>query len=187
MNKAHPIIKLADVQLPSIPSLWPLGWGWWLLIAVLVALLLRLFWNRIQKKRHSQAKQQALSELTLLQQKPTISQHDLQQAMTLTKRVAMSYYGRESCASLSGYSWYLWLDQHVSCEQSACFVSQQDFWQQVLYQSIPQDSSPASSETSSQSHSNVTQTQLQQGLSTLVIWVKQFDPKQASLPLGDST
>jgi hypothetical protein len=103
--------QLRDLHLPPAPGMWPLAWGWWLMIAcciIFLALSPRLYaiWQLRQGK------------LRFLQQLKTIEdayQANPNQPLLLTefayllKRVALSYFPRQEVASLHGEAWVMFL------------------------------------------------------------------------------
>ncbi len=96
-----PLSQLHDIQLPAPIAWWPLAPGWYLLIALLVALIVlsaRFFWQR--KKRA--LKREALRLLM---------EADYASASTLLRRLALYQYPDENIAGLRGESWLAFLDK----------------------------------------------------------------------------
>ncbi|MBT4880285.1 MAG: DUF4381 domain-containing protein [Alphaproteobacteria bacterium] len=104
--------QLKDIEGLDAISWWPLASGWWLLLALLVAvplglllaIALRKFWkNRWQRQilRHLDSLQKA---------NPTKETYaDLSETL---KRLAIKRFGRQSCAGLEGTRWLQWLTQN---------------------------------------------------------------------------
>lgn len=110
---SSPLDQLADIHLPDSVSWWPLAPGWWILIALFIAITVGLFfWRKRKVKRRYRH-----HAITLLQQAYAQYQRDqqaavyLQQASELLRRVARTSYGSTFDASIKGDAWLHWLDQ----------------------------------------------------------------------------
>jgi hypothetical protein len=53
MDKTAPTLELRDIHLPGDPSVWPLAFGWWLLIIFLCILIYVLVkkWQQLRKQK----------------------------------------------------------------------------------------------------------------------------------------
>jgi len=116
MQSAQPQLNLKDIHLPDAVSWWPPAIGYWLVLAVLIALVLIVFGLRYLRNR-TLIKRQALAEFSRIR---SAYQTDLDQkalATSLSKllrRAAISAYPVSDCASLSGKDWLNWLDKQLS-------------------------------------------------------------------------
>ena len=101
--------QLHDIQTPEAITWWPLAWGWWLVIAIVLALLVFVISLVIKRYKLLKAKKQALS---LLQQAKDLPATEKVKAVnTVLKRVALAYVERDNIAQLSTDEWSKWLNQ----------------------------------------------------------------------------
>lgn len=56
-------LQLRDIHLPTAPGFWPPAPGWWLLAAILLALLCATVWKLRQRRIRRQRHRQILAEL----------------------------------------------------------------------------------------------------------------------------
>lgn len=107
---------LRDIHYPDAPSWWPPGPGWWIVLAVLVALVAGLwFWQRYRKRQRG--RKQALQTLQGIYadyQDGGDGALFCRQLSILLRRFALSRYSREEVASLNGEAWLSFLDRPFS-------------------------------------------------------------------------
>lgn len=103
MDKEQLLAQLEDVQLPPEPSWWPLAIGWWILIAIVLALGVFGLYKLIQKKRHYRFSRLALAELDYLVKSQDNSW--LIQLEVLLRRVALCYFPTVDVAKLTQQEW----------------------------------------------------------------------------------
>jgi hypothetical protein len=102
--------RLAPDHAPPPPGWWPPATGWWLLAAaMLAAIVATITWWRHPTRRRRSA---ALGEIRRLES----SIHDdaalAQQLEHVMRRYAVSRYGREAVAGLSGTRWIEFVVRH---------------------------------------------------------------------------
>ena len=98
----NPMEQLKDIHLPAEVGLWPLAYGWWLLIAfALVSVGLAIRWW-LKKRRYQKAKRDALEQLNLID---TSAQDWPVQTNNLIKRLVLSYLPSDRYANLHGKDW----------------------------------------------------------------------------------
>lgn len=102
----NPLDQLKDIHLPDPISIWPLGMGWWVLIALIICIVALTAWwiNKNQWKRV--AKQQLLSY------EPVASVDYYYQINRSLKQIAVQRFGSQ-CAQLSGPRWLEFLDDQL--------------------------------------------------------------------------
>jgi len=95
----NPLDQLADISTPQTVSIWPLAWGYWVLIVTGLFLIISLFvlWRRY--RAHYAAKKLALSQLNRIDASDTYFAHKVQ--LTI-RQFVKSYHPRESIINLSG-------------------------------------------------------------------------------------
>lgn len=110
-------LALRDIHLPPEISWWPLAWGWWLVISLVVLGLLALVWWWLQRPT-STARMNLSAQTSALQELERIEsqyRHDplglVRELSVLLRRIAISLYGRRSVAGLTGVSWLQFLDK----------------------------------------------------------------------------
>ncbi len=122
--------ELHDIHVPEPVSWWPLAWGWWCVIGLLLLGIAVLLHQQIKKYQFNKVRREALFELT---QRPIPI--DLKDANILLKRVCLHYFPQDVIAPLHGKVWVDFLTNRLPQHQ------QQEFrqgWQQLvdnLYQS----------------------------------------------------
>ena len=65
MANMDPLAQLKDIHLPDAVGLWPLAWGWWVLLILLVLIALTAF---LMLRRHRQRNRYRAAALAELQQ-----------------------------------------------------------------------------------------------------------------------
>ena len=107
-------LPLRDLHLPAEIGWWPLAYGWWILIGLLVmtaAYLGHRLWLRWQA---GAARRRAILELKQLQLR-FAEDHDatafIVAASILLRRAMLAYAPRNQVAGLSGEAWLNWLDR----------------------------------------------------------------------------
>lgn len=111
MNPTDPLQDLRDIHLPE-PIDWQWAPGWWLLgIIAGVSVVCAAIWL-LRRYRQRAFRREALAMLAAQRQVTELSPLEQAQALTrLLKRVAISRYGREQAAGLTGQAWLAFLDQ----------------------------------------------------------------------------
>ena len=107
------VLQLRDIHLPDGPSFWPPAPGWWLLGAVLIALLAWAAVVALRRYRLHRQRQQVLMALANLE-------HDLAcehataamaRISILLRRLALLRFPRRQVAALTGNAWLRFLDE----------------------------------------------------------------------------
>lgn len=100
-------LPLRDIHLPDGVSFWPPAPGWWLLLALVIALAI-LLPKLIRYLKQPKLNKLALSDFSRIQQQFQQHQNAQQLAQALSsllRRIALSYLPREQVASLTGEAW----------------------------------------------------------------------------------
>jgi hypothetical protein len=123
--------QMADIIEPAAVGIWPLAWGWWVLITlILVGLLIAL----VVTLRHHRANRYRRTSLKLLQAKLFSSrQEQYRYLMQLSKQVALVAYPeqRTEIANAFGAQWLTWLNSKT--KQPLFNHSDAVSWQNELY------------------------------------------------------
>lgn len=108
--------NLNDIVLPASVGWWPMANGWYFLIGLLLIALTWFIFRSLQRWKNNRYRRAALYELQLLEnglKSPGKRDACLRQIPVLLKRTALSIYPRNRVASLSGESWYEFLNSTV--------------------------------------------------------------------------
>ncbi len=101
--------NLHDIIVPDAIGVFPLASG--MLIILLLSLSL-LFHFIVLAYKHYRANQYKRDSLDELQKVSFASRENLLTILSLAKRVGIFVYGRERVASLSGKSWWAFMQEH---------------------------------------------------------------------------
>ena len=110
-------LPLRDIHLPPEISWWPLAWGWWLVLLLVLCGLVALVWWWLKRPVTNQrvnisAQASALQELERIEQQYSNDPMGLVRELSvLLRRMAISLYGRRSVAGLTGVTWLQFLDK----------------------------------------------------------------------------
>lgn len=106
---------MRDVHDPDLVSWWPPALGWWILAAVVLALLaiaVTSWWVRRQRARDWRVD----ARFRMRQLGRSVRDNDPKTAVSelsdLLRRVAIARYGRGTCAGLAGDQWLDWLTEN---------------------------------------------------------------------------
>jgi len=116
MNPQDPLAQLKDIHLPEPVSWWPLAWGWWLLIGLLLVLSVTGLWLWLRHRRRNRYRHQALAKLEQAYQ-AYLETGDtagyLQNLNQLLRRALLSAWPapeNQRLTTLSGEHWLAFLD-----------------------------------------------------------------------------
>ncbi|WP_394220990.1 DUF4381 domain-containing protein [Alteromonas gracilis] len=105
-QQQDPLAQLRDIHVPAEVNIWPLDWGWWVLLAVFLLALFGLFKAITAHIRHNKARKEALVLLEMI----SAQQSNWPVALnSILKRTAMSYYPTQKVAGLYGKQWQAFL------------------------------------------------------------------------------
>lgn len=107
-------LPLKDVHLPPPISMWPLAWGWYILIFVVVLSVIWLVVWMVRRKRRNRDLQAALQELREVHRvylQNTNAHWALAQISNVLRRLALMRYPRHFVAGLAGKRWLEFLDK----------------------------------------------------------------------------
>ncbi|MDX1695354.1 MAG: DUF4381 domain-containing protein [Ketobacteraceae bacterium] len=112
MNQTDPLANLAPIHLPDPVSQWPPAPGWWILGALLLTLLAGLVIWQVKRYRKYAFRREALARLQHIEQhKDHLTSVEVASQLSgLLKQVAITLFGRQHTASLSGEAWLRFLD-----------------------------------------------------------------------------
>ncbi|MCU7555169.1 DUF4381 domain-containing protein [Alteromonas sp. ASW11-19] len=106
MPTQDPLAQLRDIHTPDPVSAWPLAWGWWCVIALVLMLVSFGVYRYVKHRRRQRPRREALRQLSAVSARdddwPT-------QLNGLMKRVALVYYPSSEVAALYGEQWQQFL------------------------------------------------------------------------------
>jgi hypothetical protein len=106
-------LQLRDIHLPGDAPFWPPAPGWWLLAAILIALMM---WGVVLAVRHYRIHRRRARVMAALARLETELDRErtpemLASISILLRRLALTRYPRERIAPLSGAAWLAFLDE----------------------------------------------------------------------------
>lgn len=119
MQNNNLLEKLKDIYLPDrISQLWPLAYGWWIVLGIIVLIVvLVMIFLRLKKKKR-QYKNSIINEFRqevegVYNDDPT---HVLETISVYLKRVAVQKFPDEDITTLYGEKWLEYLDSKIDDE-----------------------------------------------------------------------
>ncbi len=107
-------LPLRDLHLPDAIGWWPLAPGWWLVLAMVVAVLVYLAWRLFKRWQFHAPRRYALRELARFEAEYREHRNPVtlgKQLSELLRRGMLAYAPREEVAGLTGDEWLAWLDE----------------------------------------------------------------------------
>lgn len=107
-------LPLRDIHLPDPIGWWPPAPGWWVVAALLILVFGVVVWLWRQRRHRQIPMNLTLRELNRIEREYAGNKVLLAQELSvLLRRSAMTLYGREATAGLTGVAWLAFLDTHV--------------------------------------------------------------------------
>ncbi len=109
---AQSALHLRDIHLPGAPAFWPPAPGWWIVAAVLIALLAWMTIVAVHRHRIHRRRQRVLATLATLEQGLAGERTPEKLALIseLLRRLALMRFPHQEVASLTGFAWLRFLD-----------------------------------------------------------------------------
>jgi hypothetical protein len=104
------LANLADISVGQTPSIWPLAWGWWVLLAFTLLLLVGLVWLTLKHFKKRIIKRSALKSIS------NINHSDpqrLQKLHAILRSAVIHYFPNEDISGLHGNDWQNFLQNSV--------------------------------------------------------------------------
>ena len=99
------LANLADISLGATPSIWPLAWGWWVLAALVLALVTGLVWFIVKYIRKHRYKRHALKAITAMQDDEANTSENLAKLHAILRSAIIHYFPNETINGLQGAAW----------------------------------------------------------------------------------
>ncbi len=127
---SDPLAQLRDIHLPEEIGIWPLSFGWWILIALSALTIILLSIWLFKRWRYLAPKRQAISELQNIKQDQPNWHIELN---SLLKRTALSYFQQSEVASLHTQNWVTFLASQLAESKQQEFCRVMNTLQSSLY------------------------------------------------------
>ena len=111
-----PLAQLKTIHLPEQVNNYPLAYGWWILLFIVLLLCFLALKKYLKYRKNCQAKKQAIN--TLKENKL-----DNEQLISLLKWAALHYFPRQQVASLSGEQLQNFLTSCLPVKQQEAFIN----------------------------------------------------------------
>jgi len=98
----NPLDQLADITPPDAVSIWPLAWGYWLVLAIILVLVIYCIFAVKKFRQKRQVKREALLTLSKLDTNSKYYAHDVQLIM---KSLCSHYLPLAKAAQLYANQW----------------------------------------------------------------------------------
>lgn len=89
----NPLDQLADIQIPSDVSIWPLAWPYWVLIGFGVAVIIYIATLFVKRRKWNKVKRQTLESLQQIDPSTPYFEHKLQ---VMIKNVCAHYFNERT-------------------------------------------------------------------------------------------
>jgi len=107
-------LPLRDLHLPDAIGWWPLAPGWWVVVAILCAVLGYILLCTYRRWQFNAPRRYAMRELAYYEAEYLKHRNPVtlgKQLSELLRRGMLAYAPREDVAGLTGGDWIVWLDQ----------------------------------------------------------------------------
>ena len=124
MNNTEPLKNLRDLHLPDPIGIWPLAYGWYIVIAIVSIILIALGCYAYRKHKAAKGRKIALKDLEKIKQdyfQKGNKQNTVYSLNVLIKRTCFFYYPREKVAGLHSNDWLKFLGGESWCQQLVDF------------------------------------------------------------------
>lgn len=128
--------NIQDIELPPDIGLWPIAWGWWALLAliIIITVISIIYWRRNRYRFF------ALKCLRIYfddyQQTQNLHIY-CQQSARLLREIAITHYGRHAVSNLNGNEWIVFLNAKTKNptfdEKIATYLTQAPFCDETYF------------------------------------------------------
>jgi hypothetical protein len=141
----NPLDQLADISTPTEVSIWPLAWGYWLAIVLLLLLVLATATLVLKHLKRTKQKRNALTQLNALDCSDT---QYIPKAQLLLKQVCSVYFPGHQIKTMHGSAWQQFL-LNVYCGANIEQIKQAiSLINQYLYAAKPEATAAAETQVS---------------------------------------
>jgi hypothetical protein len=109
-----PLSQLKDIKLPHDVSIWPLAYGWYVMLIILLVFSMILLFIYKQYRKKTFVKRMILTRLAVLKNEKQNSiqcKNIFEELSSLLKQAALYVYPRKEVAGLQGIAWLEFLDK----------------------------------------------------------------------------
>lgn len=126
----NPLDQLADINLPSQVSIWPLAWGYWLVLALSVLAIVAIVRGILSHRKLHRPKKRALAYIQTLETNDPQFVHKIQIRL---KHLSQHYFVSENIALMHGSQWRQFLETHYKGKQQSSLSTALDAINAHLY------------------------------------------------------
>jgi hypothetical protein len=96
------LANLADISVGQTPSIWPLAWGWWVLILLVAFVIFGIFWIATRYFNKHKLKRSALKAVENISDSESQA---LSKLHAILRSAIIHYFPSENLNSLQGSAW----------------------------------------------------------------------------------
>lgn len=119
----NPLEQLNDINLGEPIGIWPLAWGWWILITLCLFFLIGAFLVWHKNRLFNAARRDAIQELKIIEDAGLNALEKNAAINKVLKRCTQHYFKNVSVSSLHGEKWADWLGQQLPKKHQGKFTS----------------------------------------------------------------
>jgi len=112
----NPLDQLADINIPDQISIWPLAWGYWLVIALSVLAIVALVRSVVSYRKLHRPKKRALAHIQTLEPSDPQFVHKVQIRL---KHLCQHYFVSDNVALMHGSQWRQFLKARYKGKQQS--------------------------------------------------------------------
>lgn len=132
----NPLDNLHDIAEPVTVSAWPLAWGWWLVISLVLFICVIAIVVIAKRIQFNQIRQQTIKTLRSLNEQ---EQLNIENANALIKRMFIGYGQRTHVSALHGEKWVAYLKQSLkSSKHDQAWVDELSMFADTHYKQAEQ-------------------------------------------------
>lgn len=126
----NPLDQLADISTPADISIWPLAWGYWVLLVLISVLVTMATYWLIQQHKRSANKRLSIAYISQLNPQA----EDFCSALLMQwKQSCAHYFWHSHPMQLSGSNWQQFIIENYKGKDLTSLTQALEYLQQVLY------------------------------------------------------
>lgn len=117
-----PLAQLHDIALAEPTGWWPLAWGWWVLIAIIVTITAVTTFVLVRRAKLRKPLRQAQQQLAQINTQSMPAQQQVEQINQLLKMCCIHYFAAFNPGQLHGKPWIEFLTAQLPQRHRATFL-----------------------------------------------------------------
>lgn len=130
-----PLQQLNDISLGDPIGIWPLAWGWWLLVLLIIVAVSTAVWLIRRRLMFNAARRGAITELQAIESQHLSSHQRTAAINDVLKRCARHYFEHELVNTLHSGDWIKWLTLQLPEKYQDNFSNEFSDFTEALYAS----------------------------------------------------